>query len=103
MHTIRLGEPWEVERTSDAVRFHRWFNQPTGIQPADQVRLAISECHQDANIYFNDERLVDDPHAVSRGYLIQDKLRSRNRITIEVPGDSPADQRPFTSVRLELD
>lgn len=96
-HTIRLRAPWDVERHPDRVIFRRYFNRPTGLGPADVVRLAIDGLQPGTRVHINASELP--PDAVP--WDITSQLQPRNAVTIEAGGNTA--ERPFGEVHLEIE
>jgi hypothetical protein len=103
MHSIRLREPWERQRSGDSeIRFTRRFNCPSGIA-GETVFLVISGLAENTEILLNDESLASSgvqPGGPLR-VDITPLLQPANRLLMVRCGDDEA--LPFEEVRLEIE
>jgi hypothetical protein len=54
VHSIRLRDPWQCERTDDgATRWTRTFHKPTGLEADDDLWLVLSGMPKEANVTIN--------------------------------------------------
>lgn len=103
MHTIRLRDPWEQETGEGHVRWRRWFNQPTGLEPSENIELWIDRLPDEAKVFVNRQPLsrIGSEASVSL-YDIAALLQPRNEIVVELPTAATSDERPFGEVKLVI-
>ena len=101
LHTIRLRGPWQSQSLAGGMlRFERRFHQPTGLDAASRVWLAIAEADSQARIELNGQFLgeVDSgSHAPAR-FEITSLVKPQNLLSVSVtsprPDESTSTQPP---------
>lgn len=103
MHTIRLRDPWEHEIGEGLARWRRWFNQPTGLEPGDNIELWIDHLPNEAKVLVNHQPLlpVGSEGSVSL-FDIAALLQTRNEIVVELSVATASAERPFGEVKLVI-
>jgi hypothetical protein len=103
MHTIRLREPWEQETAAAVVRWRRWFNRPTGLEPDAVVELHIKGLCSAAQVRLNGTPLASvGVEQETTSFDLVPLLAQRNELVVEVANHAAATDRPFGEVCLQL-
>ena len=120
-HTIRLRDPWEIERLAGGgLRYARRFHQPTGLDAGSRVTLVVA-LPSGVSVVLNGSPLAPAAPATSSGsgsearesrYAVAARLRVQNVLLLEVAaagGDARGLERQLSqalahgAVRLEIE
>jgi hypothetical protein len=87
--TLRLPGPWHGPLGRDfrgRVRLTRHFHRPTGLETTSQVDLVVDNSAPVSTVTLNGTPLtpVDEQHHARQHFSIQDRLRGRNELAVEV-------------------
>ena len=103
VHSFRLRDPWQCQRTPEVVRWSRGFHKPTRLDEDDRLWIIISGLPREASVRLNGDLI--EPQGAWGRFDVSGKLGRSNQLEIAVSapaGESSACRRFPFDVRLAI-